>query len=78
MRYCEHPESGNRSSTRASLTRRAEIRFTGGFFAGMNAWHERWFGLDRSCPLEVNTSRGVAPLMEGADYWAVSPNKDGA
>ena len=72
MRYCEHPEPGRVIHPR-ELDPSREIRFTGGFFAGMNAWHERWFGLDRSCPLEVNTSRGVAPLMEGTDYWAVSP-----
>lgn len=50
-----------------------EIRFIGGFFAGINAWHEHWFGLDRSWPLEINTSHGIVPLIEHSDYWAISP-----
>lgn len=50
-----------------------EIRFIGGFFASINAWHEQWFGLDRSWPLEINTSYGIIPLMEHSDYWAISP-----
>ena len=72
IRYAEHPGPAQ-SLHPSALDPAKEIRFIGGFFASINAWHERWFGLDRSCPLEVNTSRGVIPLMEHSDYWAICP-----
>ena len=72
IRYSEHP-SPAQSLHPSILDPTKEIRFIGGFFASINAWHERWFGLDRSCPLEVNTSHGIIPLMEHSDYWAISP-----
>lgn len=72
IRYSEQPgpEQVLHPST---LDPSKEIRFIGGFFAGINAWHERWFGLDRGWPLEINTSHGIIPLMEHSDYWAISP-----
>lgn len=72
IRYSEHPVP-EQSLHPSALDPAKEIRFIGGFFASMNTWHEHWFGLDRSCPLEINTSRGIIPLMEHSDYWAISP-----
>lgn len=72
IQYAEHP-GPERPLHPRELETDKEIRFTGGYFASMNAWHERWFGLERSSPLEINTSYGVLPLMRGTDYWAICP-----
>ena len=50
-----------------------EICFTGGHFSSMSLWREKWFGLNRMCRLEVNTSRGIVPFMKHSDLWALSP-----
>lgn len=70
--YCEHPGPEKLLHPK-ELDPTKEIRFTGGRFASMNAWHDRWFGIDRSSPLEVNTSQGIVPLIRGSEYWAICP-----
>lgn len=72
IRYSEAP-GPEQLLPPGSLDPSREIRFIGGFFAGISAWHERWFGLERNWPLEINTSHGILPLLEHSDYWAISP-----
>ena len=72
VRYSAHPQPP--MTIRAEeLDPAKEIRFTGGYFSSMSRWHEKWFGMNRECRLEVNTSRGIVPFIHGSDYWALSP-----
>lgn len=72
IRYTEHPQPGL-TIRPDQLDPEKEIRFTGGYFAGMSTWRQKWFGVRQMSRMEINTSRGVLPFLRQSDYWAISP-----
>ena len=70
IRYEPEPVPHQKISP-ADLDPSKEIRFTGGNFRSMNYWRKNWFGGKMESRLELNTVQGIAPFLEGTDYWAV-------
>ena len=50
-----------------------EIRFTGGHFYTLSAWHEKWLGGQSVCRAEVNSLKAAVPFLREAGCWALCP-----